>query len=61
MRLPGYVIYVETVFGLKDERLTIRHDSGTGAEPYVNGVLLAIEKVNTFTGLKRGLDTVMEF
>jgi 4-hydroxy-tetrahydrodipicolinate reductase len=61
VRLPGYVISVESVFGLKDERLTIRHDSGTGAEPYVNGALLAIEKVNTFTGLKRGLDTVMEF
>lgn len=61
VRLPSYVISIETIFGLKDERLTIRHDSGTGAEPYVKGALLAIEKVGTFNGLKRGLDTVMDF
>lgn len=61
IRLPGHVISIETIFGLKDERLTIRHDSGAGAEPYVKGGLLAIEKVGTFKGLKRGLDSVMEF
>ena len=32
-----------------------------GAQPYVSGGLLAIEKVETFKGLKRGLDSVMEF
>ncbi|RAJ72802.1 4-hydroxy-tetrahydrodipicolinate reductase [Chitinophaga dinghuensis] len=61
LRLPGHVISVETIFGLPDEKLTIRHDAGTSAEPYVKGALLAIEKVGTFKGLKRGLDTVMEF
>ena len=61
VRLPGHVISVESIFGLKDEKLTIRHDAGSSAEPYVKGALLAIEKVNTFNGLKRGLDTVMEF
>jgi len=61
VRLPGHVISIETIFGLKDEKLTIRHDSGTSAEPYVKGGLLAIEKVDTFKGLKRGLDSVMEF
>lgn len=61
VRLPGYVISIETIFGLKDEKLTIRHDAGAGAQPYVQGALLAIEKVRTFKGLKRGLDTVMEF
>lgn len=61
VRLPGYVISIESIFGLKDEKLTIRHDSGSSAEPYVKGALLAIEKVGTFKGLKRGLDTVMEF
>ncbi len=61
VRLPGYAIAVETIFGLPDEKLTLRHDAGTGAEPYVQGALLAIRKVNTFTGLKRGLDSVMEF
>ncbi|HET7361333.1 MAG TPA: 4-hydroxy-tetrahydrodipicolinate reductase [Salinimicrobium sp.] len=61
VRLPGHVISIETIFGLKDERLTIRHDSGASAEPYVKGGLLAIEKVGTFNGLKRGLDSIMEF
>lgn len=61
VRLPGHVISIETLFGLKDERLSIRHDSGSGAEPYVQGGLLAIEKVGSFKGLKRGLDRVMDF
>lgn len=61
IRLPGHVISIETIFGLKDERLTLRHDSGSSAAPYVNGALLAIRKVGTFKGLKRGLDSVMEF
>lgn len=61
VRLPGYVISVESVFGLKDERLSIRHDAGASAEPYVQGGLLAIKKVNMFKGLKRGLDSVMDW
>lgn len=61
VRLPGYVISIESIFGLKDEKLTIRHDSGASSKPYVKGGLLAIEKVGTFKGLKRGLDSVMEF
>lgn len=61
VRLPGHVISIEAIFGLKDEKLSIRHDSGASAEPYVKGGLLAIEKVGTFKGLKRGLDSVLEF
>jgi 4-hydroxy-tetrahydrodipicolinate reductase len=61
IRLPEHVISIESIFGLKDEKLTPRHDSGSSAEPYVNGGLLAIERVGTFKGLKRGLDSVMEF
>ena len=37
VRLHSYVIAFETIFGLPDERLTIRHDAGAGAEPYVGG------------------------
>ena len=33
LRLPGYTLAFETVFGLPDERLTIRHDAGTSARP----------------------------
>ncbi|HUQ31504.1 MAG TPA: 4-hydroxy-tetrahydrodipicolinate reductase [Pyrinomonadaceae bacterium] len=60
LRLPGYVIGVEAVFGAKDERLSIRHDAGSGAEPYIQGTLLAVRKVRDRTGLIRGLDKIME-
>jgi 4-hydroxy-tetrahydrodipicolinate reductase len=60
VRLPGFVSSVEVLFGLPDERLSIRHDSGSGAGPYVTGTLLGIRKVGGFVGLKRGLDSVME-
>ncbi len=59
IRLPGFVIAFETLFGLPDERLTIRHDAGSGAEPYVAGTLLAAERVMGVTGLVRGLDTLL--
>jgi 4-hydroxy-tetrahydrodipicolinate reductase len=41
--------------------LIIRHESGTSAEPYVSGALLAIRKVSGLVGVHRGLDRVMEF
>jgi 4-hydroxy-tetrahydrodipicolinate reductase len=60
IRLPSYVISAEIIFGMPDQKLTIRHDSGTSAQPYVDGSLLAIRKVNTFVGLRRGLDSVLD-
>jgi 4-hydroxy-tetrahydrodipicolinate reductase len=60
VRLPGFVLSAEAIFGLKDERLTIRHDAGNSAEPYVQGTLMAVRKVKFFTGLKRGLDSILE-
>jgi len=60
LRLPSYTISAEVIFGMPDQRLTIRHDSGTSAQPYVDGSLLAIRKVSTFTGLRRGLDSVLD-
>ncbi len=61
VRLPGYVIGVEAVFGLPDQRLHLKHESGASAEPYVQGALLAIRKVGGLTGVVRGLDRVMEW
>ena len=58
-RLPGYTLAFETLFGLPDERLTIRHDAGTGARPYVAGTLLAAERVLKVQGLIRGLDSLL--
>jgi 4-hydroxy-tetrahydrodipicolinate reductase len=60
IRLPGYVIGAEIVFGMPDQRLTIRHDAGNSARPYVDGALLAIRKVSTLVGLHRGLDSVLD-
>lgn len=59
IRLPGYVIAFEAIFGLPDERLTLRHDAGTGADPYVAGTLLATREVVNTTGLVRGLDRLL--
>ena len=59
LRLPGYTLAFEGLFGLPDERLTIRHDAGSGATPYVAGTLLAIERVSQKPGLIRGLDTLL--
>jgi 4-hydroxy-tetrahydrodipicolinate reductase len=59
VRLPGFVIAFETIFGLPDERLTIRHDAGSGAEPYAVGTLVAVKRVMETTGLIRGLDRLL--
>jgi 4-hydroxy-tetrahydrodipicolinate reductase len=60
VRLPGYAISAEVVFGMTDQRLSIRHDSGRSATPYVDGALLAIRKVSTLVGVHRGLDAVLD-
>lgn len=60
IRLPSYVLSVEAILGAKDERLTIRHDAGSGAEPYIQGTLLAVRKVKNYVGLIRGLDKIMD-
>jgi len=61
VRLPGYVIASEILFGWMDQRLSLRYDAGNSPEPYVDGALLAIRKVGSFKGLRRGLDSVMDF
>ena len=59
VRLPSFVVSTEVVFGLRDERLTIRHDAGATPEPYVAGTLLAVRRVRELVGLTRGLDTLL--
>ena len=61
LRLPGYVISLDIIFGMPDQKLILRHESGTSAEPYVDGALLAIREVGKLVGLHRGLDSVMQF
>lgn len=60
IRLPGYVLGVETIFGMEDEKLIIKHEAGTSVAPYLNGIKIALAKMGTFKGLKRGLDTLMD-
>lgn len=60
VRLPSFVISAEIIFGMDDQKLTIRHDSGSSAEPYVDGALLAIRQAGSFVGLRRGLDSVLD-
>lgn len=60
VRVPSFVLSCEVVLGADNERLVIRHDAGSSAAPYVAGTLLAARRVASFTGLRRGLDTVMD-
>jgi 4-hydroxy-tetrahydrodipicolinate reductase len=59
LRIPSFVVSTEIVFGAADERLSIRHDAGGTASPYVTGVLLAVRRVRGHVGLVRGLDRLL--
>jgi 4-hydroxy-tetrahydrodipicolinate reductase len=59
VRLPSFVVSTEVVFGLPDERLSIRHDAGGSPEPYVAGTLIAARRAPALVGLTRGLDTLL--
>jgi 4-hydroxy-tetrahydrodipicolinate reductase len=59
LRVPSFTVSTEVVFGLPDERLTIRHDAGSSAAPYVAGTLLVIRALRRRVGLTRGLDTLL--
>jgi len=61
VRLPGFVLGAEAIFGLPDQTLSIRHNAGSSAKPYVDGALLAIRKVSGLLGVHRGLDAVLEW
>lgn len=59
VRLPSFVVSTEIVFGAEDERLSLRHDAGGTATPYVTGVLLAVRRTRSHVGLIRGLDRLL--
>jgi len=59
VRLPSFVVSTEVVFGLPDERLTIRHDAGGTPQPYVAGTLIAVRRAPGLVGVTRGLDTLL--
>ncbi|TDD33533.1 4-hydroxy-tetrahydrodipicolinate reductase, partial [Actinomadura sp. KC06] len=59
VRLPGFVVATEVVFGGDGERLVMRHDPGLTPDPYAAGTLLAIRRVAETPGVRRGLDTLL--
>ena len=59
LRLPSFTVSTEAVFAAAGEQLSIRHDAGESAAPYVAGTLLAIRAVRGRVGLTRGLDKLL--
>jgi 4-hydroxy-tetrahydrodipicolinate reductase len=59
VRLPGFSVSTEVLFGLPHERLVIRHDADSSPDPYIEGTLLAVRKVSGRVGLTRGLDSLL--
>jgi 4-hydroxy-tetrahydrodipicolinate reductase len=60
LRLPSFVVSTEIVFAAVGERLSIRHDAGETATPYVAGTLLAIRAAPGRIGVTRGLDQLLD-
>ena len=59
VRLPGLVAHQEVIFGAEGQLLTIRHDT-TARESFADGVLLALEKLDSLPpGLTVGLDRLL--
>jgi len=58
VRLPGMVAHQEVLFGGTGQILTIRHDS-IDRTSFMPGVLLAVRKARSVSGLIYGLDRLM--
>jgi 4-hydroxy-tetrahydrodipicolinate reductase len=59
IRLPSFTVSTEALFAAEGERLSIRHDAGESAAPYIAGTLIAIRAVPARLGLTRGLDQLL--
>ena len=59
LRLPSYTASVEAVFAVPGARMSLRHDAGESAAPYVAGTLEAARRVRGVKGLVRGLDRLL--
>jgi 4-hydroxy-tetrahydrodipicolinate reductase len=58
VRLPGFVAHQEVILGGVGQTLTLRHDS-TDRRSFMPGVLLAIRKVRSLSGLVIGLENLL--
>lgn len=59
IRLPGLVAHQEVLFGGTGQTLSIRHDS-IDRTSFMPGVVLAVSKVQQYSGLVVGLENLME-
>jgi 4-hydroxy-tetrahydrodipicolinate reductase len=59
VRLPSYTASVQAHFAVPGARLKLEHDAGTDPSVYAEGTLMTARKVAGFTGLKRGLDSLL--
>src|SRR2546426_643213 len=59
VRLPGLVAHQEIIFGGPGQTLTIRHDS-VNEESFIPGLMLAVRKVRSLTGLVYGLEKLLD-
>ncbi|HLK60195.1 MAG TPA: 4-hydroxy-tetrahydrodipicolinate reductase [Chthonomonadaceae bacterium] len=59
VRLPGFVAHQEVIFGGSGQILTLRHDS-LDRKSFMPGVLIAVRKVRSLTGLVIGLEHLLE-
>jgi 4-hydroxy-tetrahydrodipicolinate reductase len=60
LRLPSFTVSTEAVFAAAGERLSIRHDAGESAAPYVAGTLTAVRALPGRIGVTRGLDRLLD-
>jgi 4-hydroxy-tetrahydrodipicolinate reductase len=60
LRLPSFTVSTEVIFASAGQRLSLRHDAGGSAAPYVAGTLLAVRAVPGRVGLTRGLDQLLD-
>ncbi len=58
VRLPGMVAHQEVLFGGQGQTLSIRHDS-IDRTSFMPGVVLAVSRVGSMSGLVIGLDAMM--
>ncbi len=58
VRMPGYVANQEVLLGGQGEILKISHET-TSRECFMPGVMLAVRKVQTLSGLTYGLDKLL--
>ena len=59
VRLPSYVVSTDVVFGFPGQRLTVKFEAGESPQPYVDGTLFAVRRVQSVQGLVRGLEHLL--